>query len=838
MQSRILEAFPGQTFVGSENAKVVLDSRYRWKNIQGEFIESYEDIFARQAVCLGKAELKFDNDGKAATRRAQYEAEILALMLNQAFEHNTPTVANAGRKGGQFSACFVQAIKDAMMNGKDGIMDTASQAAVIHQSGGGTGFNFSRLRPKNDLVGTTRGDGGLTGVASGPVSFLVMYNAITQQIKQGAMRRGANMGVLNVDHPDIMEFVECKRDNDGMTVIANFNISVNMKNNFMEMLKKAKADEGAIWEYPLINPRTGKQQGTLDVLGFWRHIAKMAHKCADPGVLFLDRANELHQAPGEGDIEATNPCGEVPLIPNEPCNLGSIRVDKFLKKQARYDRTRSLKDQFKELIDLPLLADAVRVCIRSLDNVVEENTFPTPAIDTQARRTRKLGLGVMGWAGLLLKLRMVYASKEATELGELLMEFIQTEARYMSGQLSKERGNCPAWENSVFGPNPNYNKRAAAGGKGYAIPMRNITVTCIAPTGSISMIADADSGIEPIFAVAYVKECLGGKKFPYINEDVLAILGEHGVMLDDTLREKLVKVGWLDPEQFPFMKKLPDDVVRMLFVSRQIHWKFHIDHQAAFQKYVCLAVSKTINCAEETTPDEIEDLYLYAYDAGCKGTTIYRENSLNFQVLHVGEHKDAKSKDKGSDGPAPVAAAPVAPVVPVRTGGKRPRPAVVHGATVQVPTGCGPMNVTVNDDEQGEFEIFSSIGKGGGCAAAQTEAQGRLISLALRHGVPYDEIIAQLQGIRCPKPVMAGQGQITLSCGDAIAKGMKLVHDAKQKRAVAAVDPKAAIPVEVVMPQPSYSGPVDCPEENCGGTLVYGEGCVKCPTCGFSQCGG
>jgi ribonucleoside-diphosphate reductase alpha chain len=836
MQSKILDAFPGKEFAGSENAKVVLDSRYRWKGPDGvTYIETYEGIMERQAKALGKAEAKFNKDGKAEERRQDYEAEIFALMVNQVFEHNTPTVANAGRPGGQFSACFVQAIEDAMMNGVNGIMDTVSQAAVIHQSGGGTGFNFSRLRPKNDLVGTSRGLGGLTGVASGPVSFLTMYNAVTEQIKQGAMRRGANMGVLNVDHPDIMEFVACKRNNDGKTIIANFNISVNLKNSFMEALKRGDA------AYNLINPRTKKEQGSLNPKAFWRHIAEMAHKCADPGVLYLDRANEQHQAPGEGDIEATNPCGEVPLIPNEPCNLGSINLAKLLRMGAKYTPGKSIKDQARSLFDWPLLRAVVRVAIRSLNNVVEENTFPTPQIDVQARRTMKLGLGIMGWADVLLMLRMRYASPEAAELAEYIMKEIQMEARMMSSEIAKERGNCPAWENSVFGPNPEYNSRTVAGGRGYAVDMRNITVTCLAPTGSISMIADASSGCEPIFAVAYVKECLGGKKFPYVDENVMSILAENGVKVDDELRAKLVKVGWLDPDKFDFVAALPQYVKEMLWVSRQIHWKHHIDHQAAFQRYTCLAVSKTINCAENTTVEEIEELYMYAYDKGCKGTTIYRENSLNFQVLHVGEHKDDKSKVASSPvvtpvGPNTPVAAP-SPAVPVGVS-KRPRPAVVHGATVQVPTGCGPMNVTVNDDEQGEFEIFSSIGKGGGCAAAQTEAQGRLISLALRFGVPYEEIIAQLQGIRCPKPVMAGQGQVTLSCGDAIAKGMKLVHDAKAKRTLAPVDAKNAVPVEVAMPQPSYSGPVDCPEENCGGTLVYGEGCVKCPTCGFSQCGG
>lgn len=826
--------FPLTEFQGSENAQVVLDERYRKQIGKGNFLETHTQIFERVTKTLGQSELMFNDDGQAEARRQEFERDIFTLQINQVFMFNTPMIVNAGKPGWQGAACFVQPVNDTFSNGKDGIYDTLKNMAIIHQTGGGTGFNWSRLRPMNDLVGVMKEGADAEfakGVASGPVSFMTLYDASTKTTIQGGVRRGANMGILNCDHPDIMTnpnikghvgFIDCKKDNDGKSVIANFNISVGIKDSFMEALERGDT------AYPLINPRSGKQQGSINPQELWKTLGFRAWQKADPGVFFIDRANYFHQVPGIEPIEATNPCGEVPLVPNEPCNLGSLAVSRFVRAGAVYDRTKSVKAQYDKLIDRDLLRKAVHVVVRGLDNVVAGCTYPTPQIQEAAMRTRKLGLGVMGWANLLLILRMRYASQEAVELAELLMADIQGFGREMSSQLARERGNFPAWEQSVFGPNPEYNQRTWAGGAGVEIPMRNATITCIAPTGSISMIADEESGCEPMFAIAMVKKCLGDKTFPYVNENAMSILVEHGVEMTKELRQELCDVGYLDPAVFgnrDWFKALPEYVIEMLYVSKQIHWEWHLKHQAAFQKHTCLAVSKTINCAEDTTPEEIEQIYLMAYKLGCKGTTIYRENSLQYQVLNMGQKKDETPK-----APEPVQ------LVKAQ---KRPRPEIINGTTTQIPTGCGPMNVTVNEDEQGAFEVFAITGKGGGCVAAQVEAQGRLISLALRYGVPYEEIVAQLQGIRCPKPVMAGGGNFTLSCGDAIAKGMKRIHDAKTARAAtqAANEVKATV-LATSMPKMEYHGPNDCPNPDCGGVLTFAEGCVKCLACGHSECGG
>ena len=801
--------FTGTEFEGSENARVVLNKRYRKQKGNDEFLETHTEIFSRVNEATTKAELKFDADGEAQARYERQKQELQILMVNQVFLPNTPTIANAGKVGGQFSACFVLGVEDSFITPQNnGIMDTARTMTIIHQTGGGTGFNFSRLRPEGDLVGVNNGGEFAKGVASGPVGFLRMYDGITAEVVQGGMRRGANMGILNSDHPDLMKFIDAKKDNDGKSVIANFNISVNCQDGFMRAVKEG-------WdEWNLINPRSKKSVQKINPQEVWKLLGFRGWDKADPGVVFLDRANFFHQVPGIEPIEATNPCGEVPLVPNEPCNLGSINLSKLLRAAARYKKGVSLKKQVYALFDVDLLRKVARVAIRALENVLEENTFPTAEIDGAARRTRKLGLGVMGWADALMMLRIPYGSDAAVELGEIVMGMIQAAAREESSIMANERGNFPAWEVSVFGPNPDFNKRAHAGGVGMEVPMRNATVTCIAPTGSLSMIADCSSGIEPLFAIAMTKICLNDTEFNYVNEHALEIMREAGVDVDkiEGLREELVKVGYLDPAVFGhrewWSKLVP--VMDLLLVSKQIHWEWHLKHQAAFQKHTCLAVSKTINCAEETTPEEVSEIYMKAYDYGCKGVTVYRENSLKFAVLHVGGNK--KADEQG---------------VEEALGASRDRPEVLAGLTYRTETGEGRLHTVVNYDEEGVREVFCTIGKAGGTLYGLAEALGRMISLALKYRVPFNEITRMLIGIRGASPIGFGPKQI-LSIPDAVGK---VLRDAPASMTQPNTE-SGEKPILDMVKDLGHSP--ECPE--CNHKLSFGEGCLKCEACGYSKC--
>ena len=734
----------------TENARHVLEKRYLKKDRQGKVIETPEEMFHRVARAVAEAELISNPKAKVKA----VENEFYRLMTSLEFLPNSPTLMNAGRELGQLSACFVLPIEDSM----ESIFDSVKNTALIHKSGGGTGFSFSRLRPEKDRVGSTG------GVASGPVSFIRAFDTATDVIKQGGMRRGANMGILNVDHPDIMKFITAKEDRTSLT---NFNISVAVISEFMEAVKT-----GA--DYNLVNPRTKEVEGKLNAKEVFDKIVDMAWKTGDPGIVFLDRINQDNPTPHLGKIESTNPCGEQPLLPYESCNLGSINLAKMLRKG----------DGSIE-IDYPKLAKTIKTAVRFLDNVIDVNRFPLPQIEEMTKKTRKIGLGVMGFADMLIQLGIPYNSEEALTLASEVMKFISEEATRSSVERGKERGLFPAFKGSIYDiPN--------------APRVRNASRTTIAPTGTLSMIAGCSSGIEPLFALSYTKNILDGAKLVEVNPYFEAIAREKG-FYSEGLMQKLANGAHLAD-----IEGVPDDVKPVFVTAHEIAPEWHVRMQTAFQKSTDNAVSKTVNFPRQATREDVAKVYMLAYEEGLKGITIYRDGSRDAQVLTTG-------KTEGKTG----VAADEARLTP------RKRAKVTSGFTERVTTGCGYIYVTVNSDEHGICEVFSHLGKTGGCASAQLEATCRLISLALRSGVDVASVVRQLRGIRCPS-IAWEEGKSILSCADAIASVLEkhtTGYDGKPK------------PEDYGLAK-NLAG--QCPE--CSNMLIYQEGCFICPACGYTKC--
>lgn len=736
-----------QTTSLSKNAITVLERRYLKRDLGGKPVETPAAMFRRVAEAIASAEdrLKTGVDAKALAD------EFYRMMTALEFLPNSPTLMNAGRELGQLSACFVLPVGDSM----EEIFEAIKQTALIHKSGGGTGFSFSRIRPANDVVQST------SGVSSGPLSFMKVFDAATETIKQGGTRRGANMGILRVDHPDIMDFIMCKRD---QTVLTNFNISVGLTEAFMEAVEKDA-------DYKLVNPRTKEDSRTLPARKVFEHIVDLAWSNGEPGIIFLDRLNRDNPTPQVGEFEATNPCGEQPLLPYESCNLGSINLALMLKGgQVDWDRLRQV----------------VRNAARFLDNVIEVNNYPIPQIDEMTRANRKIGLGVMGWADMLILLNIPYNSQEGVELGEKIMKFITDEARIMSQELAAERGPFPNFKGSTF------DKKGAK-------PVRNATSSTIAPTGTISIIANSSSGIEPLFAVSYVRQVLDNDILVEVNPLFEKIARERGFYSPE-LMKLIAQHGTVKD-----IDQVPEDVRRIFVTSHDITPEDHIRMQAAFQKYTDNAVSKTVNFCNTASKEDVATVYRLAYQQGCKGVTIYRDGSRDMQVLSVG---------KKSDTPAEAAV----PVETQKTGRKRERPRALKGSTYQMETGCGPLYVTINEDNTGLFEVFTTMGKAGGCAASQCEAIGRLVSLAWRSGVQARQTVKQLIGISCHKPAGFGDNRIT-SCSDAVARAIMMHVQAHEEG----------------MEHPNFSqiGGA-CPE--CGGAIEHEGGCCVCHACGYSEC--
>jgi len=745
----------------SDNALRVLERRYLTKDGEGGVIETPQELFRRVARHIASAELTYNPKADVSL----YEEAFYQLMESLEFLPNSPTLMNAGHELGQLSACFVLPIEDSM----ESIFDAVKYTALIHKSGGGTGFSFSRLRPERDRVGSTG------GIASGPVSFMRVFDATTDVIKQGGMRRGANMAILNVEHPNILKFIEAKEDPEALT---NFNLSVAVTDAFMKAVGKGT-------DYNLMNLRTGEVTDKLSAKEVFKKIVDMAWRTGDPGVVFIDEINRHNPTPKLGKIESTNPCGEQPLLPFESCNLGSINLSKMVADKGGS----SHHSHGQPYINYDKLSQTVKLAVRFLDNVIEVNQFPLPEIAEMTKTTRKIGLGVMGFADMLIQLGIPYDSEQGLVMAEEIAHFISAEADKASIELAQERGLFPAYQGSIYdmpdGPR-----------------FRNASRTTIAPTGSLSIIANCSSGIEPLFALSYVRHILEGEEFVEVNPYFEEAAKKGGFYSPDLMKQLA------EGKRLKDIEEVPEDIKRLFVTAHDISPEWHVKMQAAFQKFTDSAVSKTVNFPHEATPEDIAKVYKLAYQEGLKGITIYRDRSRESQVLTVGEGvKRAEGK--------------LAP---------RKRPKVTTGVTERVNTGCGYIYVTVNFDSQGISEVFSTLGKAGGCAAAQLEAISRLTSLVLRSGIDIDSIVKQLRGIRCPS-IAWEQGHAILSCADAIASVLE--RYIREKTATKEKTANPNTPSQNPEMVKSWAG--QCPD--CGGPLIYQEGCNICLACGFTKCG-
>ncbi|NLJ78878.1 MAG: vitamin B12-dependent ribonucleotide reductase [Tissierellia bacterium] len=756
----------------SSNARTVLERRYLSKDEDGNILESIEDMFKRVSDSIASADLLYDEEADVE----EISNKFYDMMINREFMPNSPTLMNAGKELGQLSACFVLPVEDSM----EGIFDAIKNSALIHKSGGGTGFSFSRLRPKGASVRSTG------GIASGPISFMKVFNSATEAVKQGGTRRGANMGILRVDHPDIMEFIESKENVDEIT---NFNISVGITEDFMRAVEEDAA-------YDLIAPHDNEVVGKLDAKEVFERIISMAWKTGEPGIVFLDRINSTSTVPELGEIESTNPCGEQPLLPYESCNLGSINLAKMIKTgPSGYE------------IDYKKLDRVVQMAVHFLDNVIDVNKYPLTRIDEMTKKTRKIGLGVMGFSDLLFHLGIPYNSQEGVELAEELMEFIDRKSKEKSCELAETRGVFPAYDNSIF--------------KEQGIKMRNATTTTIAPTGTISIIAGTSSGVEPLFAISFIRNVMDDDRLLEVHPYFEAIAREKGFYSQE-LMEKIAEKG-----SIAHMEEIPEDIRKVFVTAHDIIPFWHIKMQAAFQKYVDNAVSKTVNFANDATEKDVEEVYRLAYKLGCKGVTIYRDGSRDNQVLSVsGKHPAMKASTENGIKP-------------------RLRPSITQGMTEKVRVGCGNLYITVNYDENGICEVFTNVGRAGGCPS-QSEATSRLTSIALRSGMDVEKIIEQLKGIRCHSTLRqrgTNKDIKVLSCPDAIGKALERVmntyveiDNGNINEMIYEIEREADGSGDDVQSENTVkNNPGSCPE--CGHVIEHEGGCRICKNCGFSRCG-
>ena len=593
----------------SENAIKVLEKRYLKRDASGKCIEGPADMFRRVADTIASGDLQF---GKSQSDVDKLADRFYDAITNCYFMPNSPTLMNAGRELGQLAACFVLPVEDSL----EGIFETVKNTALIHKSGGGTGFSFSRLRPKNDVVKSTM------GVSSGPVSFMEVFNAATEAVKQGGTRRGANMGILRVDHPDILEFIDCKADN---TKLNNFNISVAVTDKFMEAYLKGE-------DYDLIHPNTKESVGKLSAKMVFDKIVDGAWRNGEPGIIFIDTMNYDNPTPKIGAIESTNPCGEVPLLPFEACNLGSINLNRMVKEENG-----------KWTVDWDLLGETTRTAIRFLDNVIAINNYPLPQIDEMVTNNRKIGLGVMGWADMLMKLGLSYASEEGTKLGAQIIEYIDYISKCESIELSKERGKFKNFEGSIYDQD-NYLYEKYKGKSAGIISdeqwkeldaqikehgIRNATTTCIAPTGTISMIAGASGGIEPLFGLVFSRLIMDNTEMLEVNPIFKDYMVSHGLYSEDLMRKISVdgSVAHVDG--------ISDEVKHIFVTAHDVTPYWHVKMQAAFQLHTDNAVSKTVNFVESATREDIEEAYILAYKSHLRGITVYRNNSRTFQPMNL-----------------------------------------------------------------------------------------------------------------------------------------------------------------------------------------------------------
>src|SRR2546422_8153771 len=810
----------------SPNAVTVLERRYLVKDDQGKPAERPEDLFWRVARTIAEPDRRYGASDKALEGLAE---TFFELMATRVWMPNSPTLMNAGRPLGQLSACFVLPVDDALSNERSGIYDTLRAMALVHQSGGGTGFSFSRLRPKNDVVRSTM------GVASGPVSFMKLYDASTDVVKQGGTRRGANMGILRVDHPDIQEFITCK---DDLTQVTNFNISVAVTDAFMRAVEQGTS-------YELIHPRTGRVVGQLDAREVFRTIVHGAWKTGEPGVFFVDRANRYNPVPHLGGYEATNPCVEQPPLPYDVCNLGSINVGLFVKDgEVEWDR----------------LATAVHLCTHFLDNVIDANRYPLAEIDDLAKRIRRIGLGIMGWADLLVRPGIPYNIDQGGAVGRRLMQFVDEEAKKASEKLAEQRGVFPEWARSIWGPDATCARGPAGERLRPMQRLRNCNLTTVAPTGTISIIAGCSSGIEPLFAVAVMRN-QAGVLMPDVNENFVDSAEQEG-WYSDALMQQIVAVGHI------CFDAVPAQWQRVFVTAHDVTPEWHIRMQGAFQEFTDSAISKTCNFPHEATEEDVEQIYRLAFQLGCKGVTVYRDGAREGQVLSTGSTAKKVQEQAAEAGPGKLAEAlgrlaeleaelertraqlHEVEAENLQRRAKRSRPDLLRGMTRRIETPLGTMYVTITEDEKGQpFEVFITPRKAGAPIMADVEAVGRLISLALRSGIPMKEIHRQLRGISSDRVVGLGPTKVMSvpdAIGIAIEKWMQEKQGVQQDLLAGTGGAAAGVPARELIASPDGAAVLPardidqgvigaCPD--CGSQLAFIEGCAKCHVCGFSECG-
>lgn len=806
----------------SDNATYIAETRYSKKGEDGKPIEKVKDIFWRVASVIAKGDKNFN---KSEEEINKLSLDFYNLMSEQKFLPNTPCLVNAGGIKQQLSACFVLPIEDSM----ESILETMSNMALIHKSGGGTGFSFSRLRPHGDYIKTSG------GTTVGPVSFMQAYNDVTAQIKQGGVRRGANMGMLSINHPDILRFAVVKLDEWSLT---NFNISIAVTNRFMEQIDLDKkfvnddsipeevVDEIRVAEanrdvearlreidagvkklydwalakeegegYELINPRDQKVMKKLNAYKVFNLITRLAWQYGDPGLVFIDRMNNKtsNPIPAVGTIEATNPCGEQPLLPYDACNLGSVNISKFVRGQA-HD------------LDWEELKRAISLGVHFLDNVVEINEFPVPKIREMVSNTRRIGIGIMGFADTLYKLGVKYDSEEGIAWAKKIMKFVDDSAKEASSKLAQERGVFPFWDKSVYA--------------GTDYRPRNMAITTIAPTGTISVLADTSSGIEPVFSLGYQKNTVEGKTLYIVSPVLVEELKKRNIYPQDLI-EKIVKNGGVLKD----MAEIPQDLKNVFVTALEIDPEWHIKVQAAFQEFTDNAVSKTINLPEEATVDDVRNAYRLSYSLGTKGVTIYRSGSRSFEPMQKVKTNPADAKAMADEGRSVI--------MPK----KKPTPIVAQGIRIKKKSDVGSVYSSIfYEENDGPVEVFVTLGKSGGYLAAAAEVTGRLASLALKYGATLDEISEQLVGISCGQKVGMGSGAV-LSMFDAVGKSILEISRGEQLT----IFDKSELTGQVESSKTNDQTEAEskfgaCPD--CGSPLRAEEGCFKCtnPFCGYSKC--
>lgn len=818
----------------SENSWYIGKTRYAKRDADGNPIETPKQMFWRVAYNIAAAERLY-GDEKAHIKMAK---TFYNAMISRKFMPATPILLNAGKPKEQLSSCFVLPVPDSLV----GILQSATDMALIHKSGGGTGFSFSQLRPKNDILSSSGGS------TTGPISFMQMYNDITSSIRQGGVRRGANMGILHYNHPDILLFMIYKLDEFSLT---NFNISITTEQAFFDQIKKDKEllsddyeknldfesivnearealqtrdmdykqvlldavvkrltewckEETPGYGYPLINPRNGVEAGRLNAKKVFDLITRFAWQYGDPGMIFIDRINNsrANPTPQLGMIEATNPCGEQPLLPYDACTLGSINLALFVDKND---------------FDWEALRQTTHLGVRFLDDVLDMNEYPIDKVRDMVKKIRRIGLGIMGFADALLALNIGYNTDEGVETAMKVMKFIQEEADVASTELALTRGTFPAFKGSIYD-------------KPGQIKPRNGARTTIAPTGTIAMLADASSGCEPLFALTYAKNTIEGKRMFQTSPYFVEALKQHGIYSEEILEKIQENKGSIQN-----IDTIPADLKKTFVVAGDISPEWHLKIQAAFQKYVDNAISKTINFSHDATIADVRNAYITSYESGCRGITIYRDGSREKQILET--KKDSSYFDKLSGNQKSIETMPIDDKLELK-----PRPSILNGKTYRISTPLGKAFITINEDENGNiFEVFINVGRAGSDITADAEAIGRLISLTFHIPSEFSsaqvaqEVISQLKGIGGSNSTGFGADRVR-SLADAIAKALEQYQASKTAPEPDTKEQVETVPIPLFEKPSQSKGRADiCPD--CGAAAFRNiEGCHKCEMCGFSKC--